>query len=139
MTSNVLTSDTLSHWQQWYEQVIPQLEHLSQCSSPKTYWVYSSRHRSLEFYKLHLYSFNQVSISKVSKLKVGDAYRKDVQGWIVPDELVADFHQCLEVSRLYTTLRRQAIDLSSKLPQNGYQRVKMLTPEKMQALIDIFS
>ncbi len=137
-TTQPLTNETLTYWMNWYHAITSKLKPLRTLEEAGTYWVY---YGSLCFTDLSPYSihFQQEVISKVSKLKVGDKYRRDIEGWIVPDELVEEFQECIKISKLYTELRRDAINVISKADWNGYSRVKNLSPEKMQTLIDIFS
>lgn len=140
-TTKHLTTQQLTHWVVWYTNTLsPQLTPFNELQETGTFWVYYSCHKP-SFYHLspYSYAFKQETISKVSKLKVGGRYRKDIEGWIVPDELVEEFKECIEVSRLYKELVKDAIGVISKADWNGYSRVKNLSPEKMQQLIDVFA
>lgn len=104
---------------------------------PGTFLVIASKYAP-SFDDIGSYWINTVVIDRVTKLKVGKDYRSNLQGWIVPDELVSEFRQCREVSIAYHDLMRNAIDLASRLPRNGYELIKSLSPEKMQAFADLF-
>lgn len=139
-TAEGLTSDSLERWRNWYrDKFFQSINPLEKLQETGTFWVYYAKPRWLEFEELHLYVFKQEAIEKISKLKIGTQYKKELQGWIVPDTLAQDFKECLEFSRMYSSLRENAIKAVSKTSWNGYQRIKQLPPEKMQMLIDVFS
>lgn len=137
-TQTQLTAEKVAHCKQQYNEIAKQFKPLHQLQEAGKYWVYYVG-SCLEFDYLYSYLFRYENFDKVSKLKVGDNYRKGLKGWIVPEELIEQFKECLEVSRAYAALRREAIDVATKLPWNGYSRVKNLSPEKMQTLIDLFA
>jgi len=130
-----LTKERLEYCDRLFDKLSPLLSKLQEVQEPGTFWIYPQTHISFT----DLYSkLVQKEVTKVSKLKIGDRYRKDVEGWIVPDGLVSEFNQCIEVSSQYRELRYKATDVASKIPRNGYERIEKLSPEKMQQFIDFF-
>ena len=137
----------LAYWKQWHEDNLNpfsddfKLKPLSELEKPGTYWVagYEEHLFASDFANFQFCNFEQISIDKVTKRKVGDKYRGDVKGWVVPESLVDEFEQCKEVSKLYLSLRKRVISVVDSLSEDAYKKVKELKPEQMLALIDIFS
>ena len=137
-TQTTLSNETLIYWQEWYKiRLLPQLTPFSEVQEPGNYTVFLSKHKYVEFYDIWSYR-NQV-VDKATKLKVGSEYRKDIYGFVVPEDLADKFRECADVSKAYRRLIRSSIDIASELNVNGYARIKALSPEKMQKFIDLFS
>jgi hypothetical protein len=137
VTDAPLTAESLAHARTLYKKLVPSLKKYSLLQEPGTYWVYESN--SLSFETLHYYRLTSIQVSKVSTLKVGYTYRRDAVGWIVPDDLLPEFNQCVAAVRQHKELVRQSVLVASKLPRNGGEAIKALTPEKMRQFIELFS
>lgn len=135
-----LTSETLQYWKDWYRKSFePSIELFSTLKEAGSYWVYRcEKAKIISFDQISLFPCQKYEIKKVSKLKIGDIYRKDAYGYIVPDKVIENFWVCRNVSEFYLDLRRNAINVTEKVSWDGYAKIKALSPEKMQQLIDIF-
>jgi len=133
------TTEELERWQNWcIEELHPNLTPFRDVQQPGTFLVATSKYKP-SFKDIGTCWLNTFAIEKVTKLKVGNDYRSSLEGWIIPEALVEPFHQCRRVALLYRDLRRNAIDTASRLQRNGYEMVCVLSPERMQAFIELFS
>lgn len=130
-----ITQSDVDAMRQWWNSLRFPLPNLSDVQQPGTYWVSYSRVTFQDFYWHRL---NRIEVSKVTKLKVGDEYRKVMRSlMIIPAAEVERWQHYQQIGKAYSDLRREVIDQMQKAPMLGWQKLSLMTPEDLRTILEI--